>query len=74
MMHQAQVPDDIRELISLFCNEKNCNTHKCQCKKEGIFCSLNCKCKMNCVNINRDENTEETSTEVEDDTFIDNFF
>lgn len=59
----------LRKIISLLCNDKNCNTQKCQCKKEEVFCSSNSKCKINCICINRD--TEENKTEAGDfDKFI----
>lgn len=47
---KASIPQEVRKIISLFCNEKNCNNNKCACKNEGIPCSIECKCNMNCNN------------------------
>lgn len=74
MMHQAPVPEDIRQIISLVCNDKNCNTQQCQCKKEGVFCSSSCKCKMNCININQVEENQIEAGNPDDDAFLDSSF
>ncbi|CAG9770134.1 unnamed protein product [Ceutorhynchus assimilis] len=62
------IPDEIRKLISLFCTEKNCNTTKCVCKTEGMFCSLECKCSMSCTNspnLEEEEEEEDISKPLE---------
>lgn len=75
MMNQAPVPEDIWQIISLFCNDKSCNTQKCQCKKEGVFCSTHCKCKINCNNVSREvaENQIEAD-DPDDDAFLGDSF
>ncbi|KAK4885844.1 hypothetical protein RN001_002115 [Aquatica leii] len=40
------VPADLRKLLSIKCSDKNCNSSKCVCVKQGLKCIIECKCKL----------------------------
>lgn len=50
LMSSPAVPSNIRKIISLNCSEKKCDTKKCVCLVEGVFCTEECKCCSNCSN------------------------
>lgn len=44
-MTKAAIPDEIREVLNIYCKDKTCSTQKCDCFKENLKCSELCKCK-----------------------------
>lgn len=60
---QEPIPNDLRELLDLFCFEKKCDSLKCLCVKEGIFCSTACKCSQLCQNICNQRVSDESGDE-----------
>lgn len=48
---QEPIPEIVRQCLSLYCSDKNCNNKKCNCVKEGLKCCEQCKCVVcnNCV-------------------------
>lgn len=47
------IPDFVRQSLSIYCSDKNCDTRKCGCFKEGLKCCDECKCRF-CSNIIKD--------------------
>lgn len=40
------VPADLRKLLAIKCSDKHCNSNKCVCRKQGLQCSNECRCKF----------------------------
>lgn len=47
---QSPIPEAVRSVLLMYCNDKNCMTNKCICVKEGLKCCEDCRCKQ-CNNI-----------------------
>lgn len=68
-MYKPPIPEEVRHISSFVCIEKNCSNLKCVCKKEGVFCTTECKCKMLCVNKER-EVVDVVDDDMEEDDYV----
>ena len=53
LMENDSAPVELRDIIHLFCKDKNCSTRKCKCLASGLLCIDICEC-TDCKNKNRE--------------------
>lgn len=62
---QDPIPNSVRDALLIYCSDKNCNTNKCTCLKEGLRCSIECKCN-NCNNACVNDIEEDDEHDLDD--------